>query len=147
MEQPKRIKLIAQHEWRLEEKHMNPGGGELITVPDDTLTIRQIMEKFARGQKISDEMMRTPIFGEEDSDDFDAPDVEKLPTLDLFDLEQEKQKLQQSIEEYQNTIKTFYENKNVAKPRQDSGDHDTEQRSPTPDGASEGERRNDGASE
>jgi len=80
-----------------------------LTVPDETLTIRQIVEKHIRGQEIADELMRTPI-NIEDSD-FDNDDLEKVEQMDLADRENLKLSLQNSNEEKKKIIQSFFEKK------------------------------------
>lgn len=83
-------------------------GQESMTVPDETLTIRQIVDKHIRGQEIADELMRTPV--NIDDQDFDDEDLEKVEQMDLADRENLKLLLQNSNEEKKKTLKSFFEN-------------------------------------
>lgn len=68
-----------------------------LTVPDETLSVRQILEKHMRGQKIKEQLYRTPVFN--DTEDFDSPDMEKVKTMDLTEKEELKNNLSYQISE------------------------------------------------
>lgn len=57
------------------EKNTEPS----LTVPDQTLSMRQILERYYRGEAVS---IYEPVY----SDDEDVPDVEKMDKLEKLDL-------------------------------------------------------------
>lgn len=62
-----------------------------MTVPNETLTIREIMQKHVSGMKILDELRKQPVYDSGAS--LDSEDIEKMQHMDLFELEQEKQRI------------------------------------------------------
>lgn len=56
-----------------------------ITVPDDSLSVREILERFAHGQPI-DEVKRTVYYGNQSDDDDTIPYDQRFGT-DLTDLD------------------------------------------------------------
>jgi hypothetical protein len=103
--------------------------GESCTVPDENMSVREILERYSRGQKI-DGLGRQGVF--DDTDDFDAYDQEKLKNEDLFDLEMEKQKLSEAISEFQKTLSSSKQKKEEGA-RQGSPDANTSEQAPPPE--------------
>lgn len=77
------------------EKPVGPG----LTVPNDTLSIRQILERYTTGQPIGNVSQREPVWSENPT--HDSLDLEELRRADMVDqdavrdaLEQHKKNLQ-----------------------------------------------------
>lgn len=100
-------------DWRLKAEHCETPKGESMTVPDETLTIREIVEKHIRGQRIADTLMRTPVYNE--SSDFDDDDMEKLRDSDLYEQEEIKNLHKQKISDFKEKQKLFSKNKEKEK--------------------------------
>lgn len=66
------------------------------TVPDQTMSLRQILDRYSRGLPISGGVVKTPIW---DGEDNDLPDPR---TLDLA----ERQELKESIKQELESLKT-----------------------------------------
>lgn len=62
-----------------------PPHGPKLTLPDDTLSIKEILAKHVRGMDMNAEF-RSAV--DEEGQDFDSPDLEKLGKADLFDQQQ-----------------------------------------------------------
>lgn len=62
-----------------------------MTVPNEALTIKEIMQKHVSGMRILDELRKQPIYDSGAS--LDSEDIEKMQHMDLFDLEQERQRI------------------------------------------------------
>lgn len=73
-------RLIAQHEFVLQESHIEHPTGASMTVPDESMSIRDILRKHVSGVRIADTMQREGVYYD---GDFDSPDVEKLRDEDL----------------------------------------------------------------
>lgn len=65
--------------------HMTTPVGASVTVPDDTLTIKQIMDKHVHGMNVISQMAKTPIYS---GGDHDSEDMEALMRMDLADRSQ-----------------------------------------------------------
>lgn len=98
-----------KRDWKLKPEYCETPVGESLTVPDETLTIREIVEKHVRGQRIADTLMRTPVYNE--SADFDDEDIEKLRDSDLYEREEIKQMHKQKIEDFKEKQKNFFSEK------------------------------------
>lgn len=65
------------------------------TIPDETMTIKQLLERHMRGQKMDETLQRKGYFA--DNEDFDAPDFEAEAKKDIYDQHEQKQKLEEEI--------------------------------------------------
>jgi len=54
-----------------------------MTVPDDALSIKQILAKHVNGMKIAEQLYRTPVY--DSGADFDSPDLEEVQRMDMVD--------------------------------------------------------------
>lgn len=79
-----RKKLIAQHEFVLLPSHMEHPVGVSCTVPDESYSIKDLLEKFSRGMDPG--VSKQGIY--DSGANFDSPDLEKLKSEDLFDREE-----------------------------------------------------------
>jgi len=67
-------------------KHQETPQGGSCTVPDQALTIREIMAKHVRGMRIADELEKQPLYNLDETrgdTDFDSPDLEALGRMDM----------------------------------------------------------------
>lgn len=110
-------KNMAQHEFKLLAKHKHWNTLPSCTVPDETLTIKEIVDKHIRGQRIAEEMYRTPVYDEKP--DLDNEDLSKVQDMDLFDKEVLKTANAEKIAEMQEKQKTFFKEKEKKKKRDD----------------------------
>ncbi|WNK13172.1 MAG: hypothetical protein [Microvirus sp.] len=106
-------KLQDKRLYVLQPSHMETNVGVSETVPDDTLTIKQIMLKHVRGMQIEDSMYRTPMY--DDDANFDSPDLEALGRLDLTERHEMAQQLKQQNEESEADLKTKIQAAKAAK--------------------------------
>lgn len=77
----------------LKESDKEKGGGKLNTVPNESLSMREIFMRFAKGQSTGGAGFTfrgsEPVFTmDERSVDFDAPDLEKLNKMDQVEKDQ-----------------------------------------------------------
>lgn len=75
--------LIKHRSFVLQERHKEKFSLPSKTVPNETLSIRQIMEKHVKGMRIADTLARQPAY--DSGADFDSHDLEKLKHLDLHE--------------------------------------------------------------
>jgi hypothetical protein len=69
-----------------------------LTVPDQTLTIRELLQRHTRGLPMPSHKLGEPMYNE----DFELPDMK---TLDLVERDELKMKIDEQITENQQTIK------------------------------------------
>lgn len=107
-----RAKLITQHEFVLLSQHIEAGGGESMTVPDESMSIREIMRKHVTGMRVMETLHRTGHY--EDEVDFDSHDFEKVTKMDLS----ERQALsEQTLNQIKNLEETEKNRKKAAEQR------------------------------
>jgi len=75
-------KLQDKRVYALKAEHMSTIVGPSETVPDDALTIKQIIQKHTQGMPIPPSKIREGAYN---GGDFDSPDLESLSRLDLAD--------------------------------------------------------------
>lgn len=123
---------IAQDEFRLLPEHKEKTTGPSLTVPDETLSIKEIVEKHVRGQRIADQLMRTPIY--DSGADFDSDDLEKVKQMDLVDQDEIYERNAIKIAEIKEKQKKLFskEKKEQAPPRQGEPRSPTEEPEPDP---------------
>lgn len=97
--QKRKTRIISQLDFVLFPKYKEKNVGISMTVPDESMTIREIMKKHVSGMRIADSLQRQGYY--EEDVDHDSPDMEKVKNQDIFDrverLNFEKSK-QQSIQ-------------------------------------------------
>jgi len=136
-------KNIAWYEFRLRPEHKEKRVGESQTVPDETLTIQEIMKKHVRGQRIADELMRTPVYDSGLSDygdsesDFAMEDLSKVEGLDIAEKDEIRESYKQKIEDYKEKEKSFLKKKKEEESTQRQGKPrpTTEEPDPVPEKA------------
>lgn len=73
-----------RHTFRLKPEHTEQVSKKdrvSQTVPDETMSLREILNKFVRNQQAMDELYR-PASGYQDEPDHDSPDLQALSNLD-----------------------------------------------------------------
>lgn len=75
--------------------HISHVGSESKTVPDDSMSMKEIVTRFTRGQKL-DGMYREPIY--DSGANFDSQDLEALSRMDAMEMAQYQDILKQDIE-------------------------------------------------
>lgn len=80
---------LPQH-FKLESQDMEHPSGVSITIPDESYTIKDLVQKFSQG--IDPSISKLAEYSE-DSDDHDQPDMRKLATADLSDVDNYKREL------------------------------------------------------
>lgn len=87
----------------MKHEHMETVLGKSETVPDDTMSIKEIVERYTRGQRIPDNMMRSTI--NDPNADFDSYDLEEVARQDIADRHELKTELDAKIEEHKTFLK------------------------------------------
>lgn len=93
METKNKQVIRHRHDFTLQESDLEKGGGKIVTVPNESLTMRQIFERFAKGQATGGRGFtfhgqEGSYTMDERSVDFDAPDLEKVVHMDPVEREQ-----------------------------------------------------------
>lgn len=82
--------------FELKLEHTETPKGVSLTVPDETLTIRQILEKYTRGLDLAAQMAKEPIY--DDTDDFDREDLEQITRSDFSERQELLEQLKLDID-------------------------------------------------
>lgn len=101
-------------EFELSDHHMEKHVGKSMTVPDEAMSVREILLKHTQGL-LSGELLREPQYGTADVDDFDDYDVEKLQHADIFEREQEIENLARIIKDKEAAVKAAREKHSARK--------------------------------
>lgn len=81
-----KIRTPFQRKWHT-TKH-EPGGGEDLTVPDQAMSIRELLLRNSRGLPLGGQERVVFYNGEDD----DLPDIKKLDLSEIHDLKEQSQK-------------------------------------------------------
>lgn len=84
-----------------------------MTVPNETMSVKEIMQRFMRGQKIDDAFMRQASYDSGVS--FDSEDLEEVSRMDMFEREQLANELKQENQEKNKKLLLFKEQKQKEK--------------------------------
>lgn len=87
---------IAQHEFELLPHHIEHPEGESMTVPDESMTIREIMRKHVSGMRVKEALFREGFY--EDTEDFDSPDFSEISRLDFTEKDELRESNKQKLE-------------------------------------------------
>lgn len=79
-------KIRNSANFQLIEADRETVGGVSVTVPDESLTVRDIVDRFTKGHSLGVGQVKEPIYNPDA--DFDSEDLEKVKSMDLFDLQQ-----------------------------------------------------------
>lgn len=72
------------------------------TVPDESMSMREIMARYTRGMRIDATLQREGSF--DSGADFDSPDLEKLRDMDLVEKDEFRAQLREDIAEFERTV-------------------------------------------
>lgn len=87
-------KLRTQRTFILQEKDIEKVDSSTETVPSETMTIREILDKFSRGQRIDAAMRRDGKF--EENSNFDSEDLEAASRASLTDRDEIVDRMRES---------------------------------------------------
>lgn len=76
------VRIRSTLDFQLRPSDKEVGGGVSMTVPDESLSVRNIIDRFTRGQG-SGVAVREGYY--DPSPDLDSPDIDKLDHMDLID--------------------------------------------------------------
>lgn len=93
---------------------MEHPSGESKTVPGEAMTVREIFDRYARGQDIDDEHVRDGKFYDEEQD-YDSPDLEKLALGGTIENQEYLQELKLDIEIKRKKLNDFLKKLQEAK--------------------------------
>lgn len=102
--QPQKPKYNTWDNYKQSASSYEYNSGELVTVPNMAYSIKEILEKFTRGQAVPH---HEGFYS--DTDNFDEDDLLRRPDFDIVDVEYELQNLQNKI---QNTKQNTKQNTN-----------------------------------
>lgn len=83
-------KVVNKLEWVLSQSHLEHPKGVSMTVPDESLTVKEILERFRRGQPLSIHTRDTLY---DPDSNFDSQDLEEVSRMDITDRSELAQEL------------------------------------------------------
>lgn len=93
------MKVRTHYNYDFESTNYEPGGGELISIPDQSLSVKQILEKFRRGNFDPSELERQVYY---DNDEDISVFLDEID--DISDLAQLVSKAQDRISLLRNQV-------------------------------------------
>lgn len=109
--------------------------GESVTVPGEAMTVREIYDRYVRGQDMPDESVRRGMYYDDDQD-FDSPDLEALARGLSVDNQEYLEQLRLDIEIKRKTLNDFLKKVSGEDPGTSQGSADTDaqkREGPSPD--------------
>lgn len=97
----KKRSFKSQSEFTLESNHMEKVEGKSLTVPDEAMSIKHILEKHSRGQNM-DTFYREPAY--DPSASLESIDLEKISALDLTEKQELMEHLSLQIEQQKKSV-------------------------------------------
>lgn len=92
--------LRWSHTFKLERKDMEHNSGVSMTVPNETYTIKELVERFSKGM---DPSISRLAHGDEDPD-IDSPDFREVLNMDFAEAQQYQEHLKARSAEIQQTL-------------------------------------------
>lgn len=111
--------------WKLGFEHMEHNDNPSLTVPNEAMSIKEILRKFQKGLNVKDQMMRNAVYVDGDLDDLDLSEVMRGSEMDRRDLAAELKEANDSkLEEFKNASKRAEEEAKEREDRQEASDDD-----------------------
>lgn len=97
-------RFVLNLDFVLKSRHMESNSGELVTVPDESYTMQELVRRFTKGLDMG--VTRSVAYSSEDGSDvpFDAPDLHRLRDMDLVDREEYSRSLAKDREVMASTL-------------------------------------------
>lgn len=102
-------KLTDKWTYQLKAEQCETPKGISLTVPDEAMSMREIITRFARTRQVDVNLQRVPSYDGEAG--FDTPDLEKLKNDDIFDRKQFAEELAAHNQEQRDLIRKKIEEK------------------------------------
>lgn len=80
--------------------------GESVTVPGEAMTVREIFDRYVRGQEIDPDQQRSGMYYDEDSN-YDSPDLEQLSRSWSTEQQEYLQELKLDIDIKREALQSF----------------------------------------
>lgn len=106
----KKQKLVVnQLTFKLKPEHMETFVGKSQTVPDETLTMREIITRFSRTGQVDSRLDRRGVYT--DNPSYDSPDMEELGKMDIYERQEVAAEMKQANQEKIDRIKQSIKDK------------------------------------
>lgn len=89
------MKALTHGNFKLLASHCETPVGVSLTVPDECMSVQELLDRFINGQRIPDNLFRNGVFDDESG--FDSDDVEKLRHADLAERDEVVERLKGEI--------------------------------------------------
>jgi len=83
------LKTVSKMSFQLSQRHMETPRGMSMTVPDEALTVRQIFERYVRGQPLDIHTRRTVDVPNMNFDSIDPSELARMELADKHEFLQE----------------------------------------------------------
>lgn len=88
---------MNQLTFKLKPEHMETFVGKSQTVPDETLTMREIITRFSRTGQVDSRLDRRGVYT--DNPSYDSPDMEELSKMDIYERQEVAAEMKQANQE------------------------------------------------
>lgn len=92
--------------YKLLPEFKEKNSGELVTVPDEAYTVKELFEKYRTGQPVATKVMEHGGY-KGGTEDFDAPDLEALGRMELDERQAFQESLGEEMLEKEKQIKDY----------------------------------------
>lgn len=77
------MKINTFYNYNPEEQIIDEGAGEVITIPEQSLTVKDILERFRRGTLDYSELNSKSYYDDDDNDiDFSPPEIDDITDIE-----------------------------------------------------------------
>lgn len=111
--------------FKLGFEHMEHNDSPSLTVPNEAMSIKEILRKFQKGLNVKDQLMRQAVYVDGDLDDLDLSEVMRGSEMDRKDLAAELKEANDSkLEELKNASKRAEEDAKRKESGQEANEDD-----------------------
>ena len=90
------MKINTFYNYNPEEQIIDKGAGEVVTIPEQSLTVKDILERFRRGTLDYSELNSKSYYDDDDNDiDFAPPQIDDI--TDIENLARRKQTIMNNL--------------------------------------------------
>ena len=85
------MKINTFYNYNPEEQLIDEGSGEVVTIPEQSLTVKDILERFRRGTLDYSELNSKGYYDDDDSDiDFSPPEIDDITDIENLALRKQR---------------------------------------------------------
>lgn len=85
------MKINTFYNYNPEEQIIDVGAGEVVTIPEQSLTVKDILERFRRGTLDYSELNSKSYYDDDDNDiDFSPPEIDDITDIENLALRKQR---------------------------------------------------------